>query len=285
MYDIINMTHYDRKSQHFTNSINQNTCMVRLPQCTNPCSFILVHAVVLADKLQKLYKLLLALGLHLVFVQTLAVVFQPVQQGVFLNSVARRCPMVALHKSIYLLAIDVPCFFVCHVILFWGSSIILRIKFKICKDSHFYLYCQKKHRKMCTALDVFLVFEDPCLPLFRIVAFVWSSFCTGPWHHQSCHAHQHQQPCRHIISHAMPIHAMLFPNKPCHPPTIMQPVASMARAARLSHCWWRFNIWCSHPMVHDTPSAVPMAARMAEATFHRNLTSRLLFSLLIVVQV
>ena len=96
----------------------RNTCMVRLPQCTNPCSFILVHAVVLADKLQKFDKLLLALGLHLVFVQTLAVVFQPVQQGVFLSSVARRCPMVALHKSIHLLVIDVPCFFICHVILF-----------------------------------------------------------------------------------------------------------------------------------------------------------------------
>ena len=92
--------------------------MVRLPQCTNSCSFILVHAVVLADKLQKFDKLLLALGLHLGFLQALAVVFQPGQQGVFLNSVARRCPMVALHKSIHLLVIDVPCFFICHVILF-----------------------------------------------------------------------------------------------------------------------------------------------------------------------
>ena len=165
MYDIINMTHYDRKSQHFTNSINQNTCMVRLPQCTNPCSFILVHAVVLADKLQKFDKLLLALGLHLVFVQTLAVVFQPVQQGVFLSSVARRCPMVALHKSIHLLVIDVPCFFICHVILFWGSSIILRIKFKICKDSHFYLYCQK-NTAGCALLLTFSLFWRPLSPPF-----------------------------------------------------------------------------------------------------------------------
>ena len=46
----------------------------------------------------------------------------------------------------------------------------------------------KKHRKLCTALDIFLVFEDRCPPFLRIVAFVWSSFCTGPWHHQSCHA-------------------------------------------------------------------------------------------------
>lgn len=179
MYDIINMTHYDRKSQHFTNSINQNTCMVRLPQCTNPCSFILVHAVVLADKLQKLYKLLLALGMHLVFVQTLAVVFQPVQQGVFLNSVARRCPMVALHKSIHLLVIDVPCFFICHVILFWGSSIILRIKFKLCKDSHFYLYCQK-NTAGCAPLLTFSLFLKTVVPFFRIVAFVWSSLCNAP---------------------------------------------------------------------------------------------------------
>lgn len=264
MYDIINMTHYDRKSQHFTNSINQNTCMVRLPQCTNSCSFILVHAVVLADKLQKFDKLLLALGMHLVFVQTLAVVFQPVQQGVFLNSVARRCPMVSLHKSIHLLAIDVPCFFICHVILFWGSSIILRIKFKICKDSHFYLYCQK-NTASCAPLLTFSLFLKTLVPLF-IASLL------------SCGAHFVQ--ARGIISHAMPInisHAI--------PQQAMQPVASMAQAARLSPCWWRFNIWCSHPMVHDTPSAVPMAARMAEATFHKNLTSRLLFSLLIVVQV
>lgn len=191
MYDIINMTHYDRKSQHFTNSINQNTCMVRLPQCTNPCSFILVHAVVLADKLQKLYKLLLALGLHLVFVQTLAVVFQPVQQGVFLSSVARRCPMVALHKSIHLLVIDVPCFFICHVILFWGSSIILRIKFKICKDSHFYLYCQKNTAR-CALLLTFSLFLKTLVSPF-IASLL------------SCGAHFVQ--ARGIISHAMPINS------------------------------------------------------------------------------
>lgn len=202
MYDIINMTHYDRKSQHFTNSINQNTCMVRLPQCTNSCSFILVHAVVLADKLQKLYKLLLALGMHLVFVQTFAVVFQPVQQGVFLSSVARRCPMVALHKSIHLLVIDVPCFFVCHIILFWGSSIILRIKFKICKDSNFYLYCQK-NTASCALFLTFPCFWRPLSPPF------FASLL-------SCGAHFVQ--ARGIISHAMPINiSHAIPQQQCSP--------------------------------------------------------------------
>lgn len=200
MYDIINMTHYDRKSQHFTNSINQNTCMVRLPQCTNPCSFILVHAVVLADKLQKFDKLLLALGLHLVFVQTLAVVFQPVQQGVFLSSVARRCPMVALHKSIHLLVIDVPCFFICHVILFWGSSIILRIKFKICKDSHFYLYCQK-NTASCAPLLTFSLFWRPLSP---------------PFSHR-CFRVELTVQCTTVSSNAIPQHAMPFPNTQCSP--------------------------------------------------------------------
>ena len=43
------------------------------------------------------------------------------------------------------------------------------------------------------------------------------------------------------------------------------------------------DLVCAYPMVHATPRAVPMAARMADARFHRNLIILALFSCVMVM--